>query len=295
MSSGAFQAVSFGLVASISWGLSDFLGARAAKKFGGVSTAFFVNAVSAVLYGLLYVICMRGHTQVVASAVIYALAAGIAYACAMASFFKGLELGPVSIVSPLGSMYPLITVLLLILAFGNTLRLIQGVGILLVIGGAALASGMVGRRRTKDMLGIGPFFGVGAALCWGVTFALLAQAISKIGWQFAMLLQVMSSAVTFLLLLPLIARRESVWRPSLPQLTDISLLGASLLQLVGFLAVSVGIGQTASLAAVVVAVSACYPLITVFLAIKQLHEVIRPIPLAGAVVGIAGIVVLALG
>lgn len=293
---GSLLAVSFGLVATFSWGFADFFGAKVSKKLGGYHSAFLVSVLATVTYGLIFGLLLRKHIVFDWSGIVYAVVAGAIFTIAMTSFYKGLEVGPVSIVSPLGSLYPLVTTLLLVLLFGNHLTLRQETGIVVVVLGILAATGLFKRTRSNRRLSIGPFLGLLAALCWGTNFALLAQSIDRVGWQFATLIQQSVSTLTFLIVLPIVARGGTklfIIRPSYAR--NKFLMGAGLLQVVGFLATTIGIGHVGHLAAIVVAVSACYPVITVTLALRHLNEHFEPIPILGALTSVAGIVILSLG
>lgn len=100
----ALQALLFGLVAALTWGLGDFYGAKTSKRFGGISAGFFISFGTLLLYGLVYVLCFREYTQIDARAIWFAVGGGSIFTLGAVSFFKALELGPVSIVSPLGAL-----------------------------------------------------------------------------------------------------------------------------------------------------------------------------------------------
>jgi drug/metabolite transporter (DMT)-like permease len=295
MSNVAVIAVLSGLGAALAWGICDFFGAKVSKKFGGITTALFMNVIGTVLYTLVYMVFMRSYTDYDLTAVAYALGGGVTYMLAMAAFFKGLELGPVSIVSPVGSMYPLVTTLLLVLAFGHNLSTIQGLGILLVLGGILVASGLFS-KASRSKLGKGPLYALVTALFWGISWALIAQGIDLVGWQFTMFVEMIFSTLTFAIVWPLIKGEESLQTKNVrPMLKNKFLLGASVLQLLGFLSLNIGIMEAIDLAAVAVAVSATYPVLTVFLALKHFGEEKQLVPLLGGFVGIVGVIVLSLG
>src|SRR4051812_14129003 len=113
----ALLAVIFGLVSAVSWGLADFFAAKASKRFGGLATGVMVTVISAVVFDVVYALVFRSHTVFSSIGLGYAIVSGVAFTAANLTFYKGLEYGPVSIVSPLGSMYPLVTTLLLVVFF----------------------------------------------------------------------------------------------------------------------------------------------------------------------------------
>ena len=67
------------------------------------------------------------------------------------------------------------------------------------------------------------------------------------------------------------------------------------MNIVGAVTLNVGLAKSvASGGAIVTALSACYPVLTMFLALKNLIDERRLLPLTGAVLGVVGVVILAL-
>ena len=147
----------------------------------------------------------------------------------------------------------------------------------------------------KFKIGKGPQLGIVAAIFWGATIALAAQSINVVGWQQTSLVESIACVLTFVAILPLVRGTEKVFANVRGTVRNKFLLLASLLQLAGLLALNTGLDKVADFAPIVVAVSAVYPAITVFLALKHLNEKLQTIHLAGALVAVAGVVILSLG
>jgi drug/metabolite transporter (DMT)-like permease len=292
----ALTAIIFGLIAAVSWGLADFLAAKASKRFGGLATGVVVTIISALVFDFVYMLFFHEHTVWSAAGVGFALASGAAFTIANLAFYKGLEHGPVSIVSPLGSLYPLVTTIALVGFFGAVLSPRQYIGIAVVMLGILAASGLFERAKTGRSIGTGPLLGLCGALFWGLAWTFIAQAVVHIGWQFTAAIELTFSSLLFLPLLPLLKRSEvDISKQLLPSMKNFVMVSAGILMMCGFLALSIGLDRVGDLAATAVVISACYPIITVFLALKKLKEKVQIIPLAGAFIGIAGVVILSLG
>jgi drug/metabolite transporter (DMT)-like permease len=291
-----FAAILFGLLAAISFGFSDFWAAKVAKRFGGYATSILVICVALLCYGLLYVLFLSSYTDFDRAALLYAAASGLAFAVGSVVFYKALEYGPVNIVSPLGSLYPLITLALLVAAFGSAISGLQGLGAIVVVGGAAVASGLLDKSSGKRRIGKGPLFGLIAAVAWGFAFAFIAQSINRIGWQFPTLIELAVEAVALLLLAPLLNRLEPGLYPKLLKgLRSPIVWVAGLLIELAFWSITFGLDYASDYTAVIVAVSACYPALTAFLAIRHLKEDFQFFSLMGAFVAVFGIIILSLG
>lgn len=242
------------------------------------------------------VLFFRSHTSFVSAGLGYAAASGLAFTVANLSFYKGLEYGPVSIVSPLGSLYPLVTTLLLVVLFSAELSAGQVLGVGIVMLGVSAASGLFERVKSGRRLSRGPLLGLCGALFWGIAWYFIARAVAKIGWQFTAVIELTCSAILFMPLLPLLRQSEpGIIKHLVPSLKSSLMLTAGILMMLGFLSLSIGIDLVTDLATVAVVISACYPVITVFLALHKLGEKFDPIPMLGAFFAIVGVVVLSIG
>src|SRR5450759_4960271 len=130
----------FGAGAAASWGVSDFLAARALKSLGPLHVAFMVNVIAATLFTAVFFLLLGPHRWTSWNGAFCAISGGILYAAGMVSFFKGLQLGPVTAVSPLSSVYPFVTAFVGVAAFGASLSLIQALGVVVVVSGVDSAS-----------------------------------------------------------------------------------------------------------------------------------------------------------
>jgi drug/metabolite transporter (DMT)-like permease len=170
-------------------------------------------------------------------------------------------------------------------------------GILLVVLGIIAASGLLTLKKSKRKISRGPAFALFAALVWGIGFALLAQAIKSGDWQIVSVVEFSFVTITLLVLIPFIKGTEVISLETVKQgFLSKFVLGASLIQLLGVVALNLGISKsTASGGAVITAISACYPILTIFLALKHFEEEVKVVPLLGAFVGIFGVVILSFG
>lgn len=286
-----------GLMAAIAWGISDFFSAKAAKQFGPAAGILLVTLVVAITYELVYALVLRQYHRLPIDGIGYAAAGGCLQLGGSILFFIGLKAGPVSIVSPVTSVYPLVTTVLALAIFHASLGGRQLVGIALVVLGVIVAAGLLTARGVKGRIGRGPAFALMTALAWGVSYTFLAQAVKVGDWQAVTAVEFAAGILAVLMLVPLIKGGEVItWRLVRKNLFNKFVLGAGIVQLVGFGAVNIGLAKsTASAGAVIVAISSCYPILTIFLALKHFNERVGVIPLAGAAVGITGVVLLALG
>lgn len=288
--------VLFGLTAATSWGVADFLIAKSSKTAGAMKGALLVNAYGAVIYAIAFALFLGNQAHFTAEGIWFAVGGSAFLGLAQALFFKAMRYGPVGLVSSIASVYPIISLLTGVLLFAANLSSQQVIGILLVVGGVMAASGATDRKETSKRLGPGPLLALVPVLGWGIGWALMAQGIARMGWESVALIGMVLTPVMLAPLVPLIKGDErftaKAWRASwlLP-----AILGAAVIQMTGFLALNLGIAEEPDSAAVAIAISACYPVLTIFLALRQLNERIPLVPLSGGIVGIIGVVVLSLG
>lgn len=127
-----------GLIAAISWGTADFFAAKAAKTESAESTTLGVLVIGAVAFSLYYLVS-HGSMPWTTAGALYAAAAGVFMGAGLLFFYRGLEVGPVSIVSPIGSAYPLVTTLIVITLLHGSLTALQIGGIVIVVTGLVLS------------------------------------------------------------------------------------------------------------------------------------------------------------
>lgn len=93
---------------------------------------------------------------------------------------------------------------------------------------------------------------------------LYTQSINIVGWQQTTLVQLFAVTITFAFLVPFVRGKERVFSKAPHALTSGLMVGTIALQLSGLLAINAGIGRLPEMAAVIVALSALYPVLTVF-------------------------------
>lgn len=289
-------AILFGLSAAVFWGISDFFAAKASKTVGPMMSACFVNVIGAAAFLLVYVLFLHPPFEVTSRGLFYVLVGDLAISFGAIAFFKCLKEGPVSIVSPLSGSYPLVTTVMALAVFHAHLTARQVVGIILVVLGVSLASEIIGARQRVKKIGSGPAWALMTALGWGVGFALLSQAIAEMGWEIATLIELSFSAVTIAALLPFIKGDEDISFTSLKRAAaNKYIIGAGLIQLSGALALNFGLANESASGAIVTALSGCYPVLTVFLALIHFKEQVKLIPLAGGLVSVVGAIIISVG
>ena len=250
-----------GITAAVGWGISDFFSAKSAKALGGLLGAVTITTAAAVFYGTIYLLFLQAHHNLPIAGFGYAVAASVLISIANTTFSIGLEAGPVSIVSPLSSMYPVITTILALVVFSATLSGHEIIGIALVVLGIVATSGLLTIKKSQRRLGKGPAYALLTALAWGIGYAMLAQAIKRADWQIVSVVELTVSAIMLMFTLPFVKSKETISKKMIIKgLHNKYVLSAALVQTLAFMAINLGLSKsTASGGAVITALSAWLP------------------------------------
>jgi drug/metabolite transporter (DMT)-like permease len=132
--------IALALGTSACYGVSNFLGPQLARRHALVSV-LVLSQLAALVVCVAYLAADPGRT-LPSSDTWLALLAGTFNAFGLIGFYKAAELGPLSVVAPIGAVGAVVPVVWG-LSSGDSLRAPQAFGLVLAMGGAALAA-----RRT---------------------------------------------------------------------------------------------------------------------------------------------------
>jgi uncharacterized membrane protein len=171
-----------GVIALLGYGLSDFLGAISSRKTG-VSQTLMLSRWIAVAMLLVFFLFIR-IPQISAITLVELSIAGLFFAAATASYYRGFEVGIVSIISPVGEGWGVI-VLALSVAFLNVhLGGMELAGVALVVVGTMLTSIKLeeirGVRRAKLVKGVE--YGFIAMFAFSMGYFMVNFLVRELGW-----------------------------------------------------------------------------------------------------------------
>ncbi len=245
-----------------------------------------LQVTGTVLYALALVLAGRWPSLTLAQ-VPFALALAATGVGGVLMLYRGLALGPIAVVSPIGAAYVAVAVVLVVIVLGERLSSAQVLAIggtfagivLTATDGRSLASAL---RRPLP----GVWFAIVAMASLGVWSAVMAYATrTQDGLALVLLQRIVSAAI---LLAILIIRREG---PVAMDRTTWSLVVATgaLDALANVLFV---LGVQSGSASIVATATGAYPIVTALLAIVLLRERLAPNQYVGIVVLVAGLVAL---
>lgn len=268
------------LCASAVWGASDFLGGILAKRMPALAVVFVSQAATVTVLVLLVLAGVVAlHPQAWWG---WAASAGAVGAFALAAFYRALASGVMGVVAPIaatGVCVPVLTGL----ATGEQPRVAQLVGMGLGMLGVVCAAGP--ERGGGGLVPVA--LALVAAAGFGVVLVLLARCADH---QVAGTLLVQKGSQFAVMGLVVLAVRKPVQAP-LRTLPALALVGWGDAAANGLYVLATRSGYLS----VVAVFASLYPVATVLIARRVLHERLRGVQVLGVAVAIAGVVLMAAG
>ena len=274
------MAVALALIASLCWGVADFMGGSLSRRHPLLVVVLVSQAVG--LAGVVVVAAVRSGGYDSGTALPGVLA-GLAGVVAVSSFYRSMTLGAISVAAPILATSAVVPVVVG-LATGERPSAVQMAGIAAALAGVALVS-----RE--------PSAGGGTIRGDGVTLALVAAL--ALGLQ--------------LVALDHAARADPLWGVATARLTSVTVFAAAALVVrpafaraalpalvvVGLLDVTANAGfavaTTHGYLSIVAVLGSLFPLVTVALAHVRLHERLSGGQRAGVGLALAGVLAIAGG
>ena len=286
-------------MAAALWGLADLGTAVVARRTGSFRTLVIAQfAATLLLTFVLFAGAPFGHLGTAAWAVpLTGAFATLAYF----GLYKGLELGPVALVSPITAAYAAVTVILAVVILNETLSPLAAGGAALTIAGVVIATTS---PRTLRMKGTDEPFGrhgityaVVAMLAFGITTFVIGAYSGTTGWFAPVYLSRLGTVATLTVMMVMGGKRIPWIAEATPGRIAPSVVAGAvaigIADVVGLLFFARG-GQL-GFVAVAAAASAVFPLVPIAGGMFVFGERPAPVQLAGVAAVIGGLVLLGLG
>ncbi|MFD5875746.1 EamA family transporter [Streptomyces sp. NPDC060322] len=284
----------FALATSLLWGLADFGGGLLTRRTPALTVVVVSQAIAAVVLGV--VVIATGGWSEAGNLLWFAVAAGVVGPVAMLSFYKALALGPMGVVSPLGSVGVAVPVGVGLLV-GERPGLLQFAGVAVAVVGIVLAGGPQLRGAPVQRQAIA--LTLLAAFGFGAVMTLIAEASTTVtGLFLALFVQRVTNLAVGGTALFVSVRRGG---RALPEEGGLATVRAALPALAFVGLADVAANGTYSIAAqqgpvtVAAVLASLYPVVTALAARGVLGERLRGLQAAGAGLALIGTVLLATG
>jgi drug/metabolite transporter (DMT)-like permease len=281
----------FALATSLLWGLADFGGGVLTRRLPALTVVVVSQAIAAAVLGAIVV--ATGGWSEAGPRLWFAFAAGLAGPVALICFYKALAMGPMGVVSPLGTLSVAVPVGVG-LFLGERPGLTQAAGIAVAVTGVILAGGPQLRGAPVQRQAI--VLTLIAALGFGTVFALIAEASTTVtGLFLALFVQRLVNVAVGGAALYVSVKRGT---PALPT-TGFPWSSLPALAFIGL--ADVAANGTYSVAAqhgpvtVAAVLASLYPVVTALAARGFLSERLRALQATGAGLALIGTLLLATG
>jgi transporter family protein len=279
-----------GIGGMFGWGIYDFLGGVFAKQIGAFKSLFWSQLAGLISIFLLAVV-FRSSVNVPVLVIILSLIAAALYSAGYLFFFKGFEIGNVSIIAATMNLWAVFTMLFAFIFMGQRLSALQTLGVLMIIFGATLASLHWSEiRNQRFQLSAGVKEAVFGAFFFGIFWNVSEIISEKVGWLFTTLF-VKLGIILFLVIFSLLAKQKI-------GLTKTSTKTKAIILLMGVIEAGavalVNYGLTIGDAILITPIASALSIVTITLAIIFLKDKVTKIQGLGIVMAMIGIIVTAL-
>ena len=279
-----------GIGGMFGWGLYDFLGGVFAKQIGSFKSLFWSQLAGLISIFLLAIV-FRSRVNTPVLVIILSLIAAILYSAGYLFFFKGFELGNVSIIAATMNLWTVFTMLFSFIFMGQRLSAFQTLGVFMIIFGATLASlNWSEIKNQKFQLSKGVKEAVFGAFFFGVFWNVSEVISEKVGWLLTTLF-IKFGIILFLLIFSLLVKQGiGLTKTSTKTKTIILLMGVIETGAVAL----VNYGLTIGDAILITPIASALSIVTITLAIIFLKDKVTKLQGFGIITAIVGIIVTAL-
>jgi len=276
-----------GLGGMFGWGIYDFLGGVYSKQIGPFKSIFWSQLAGLIsMLALLFV--FTAHFDIPVLILFLIPIAAVVYSTGYLFFFRGFEIGNVSIVAATMTLWAVFTMLFAFVFMGQRLSPMQSLGVFMIISGVTLASLNWNEIKNHQFkLSIGVKETVIGAFFFGVFWNISEIISEEIGWLPTTLF-VKAGIVVFLLLFSFFMKRElSMKTTSVKTMLMVLLMGSIEAAAVAI----VNYGLTIGDAILITPIASALSIVTITLAILFLKDRVTKLQGAGMLIAVAGIIV----
>ncbi|MFN8410769.1 MAG: DMT family transporter [Anaerolineales bacterium] len=278
-----------GIGGMFGWGIYDFLGGVFAKQIGSFKSLFWSQLAGLVSIFFLASV-LKSSVTIPALVIILSIVAAILYSAGYLFFFKGFELGNVSIIAATMNLWAVFTMLFAFLFMGQRLSATQTIGVVMIILGATLASlNWSEIRNQRFQLSAGVKEAVLGAFFFGIFWNVSEIISEKVGWLLTTLF-IKFGIIVFLLIFAFLVKQKL-------GLVEISTKTKYIILLMGIIEAGavafVNYGLTIGDAILITPIASALSIVTITLAIVFLKDKVTTIQGLGMMTAVVGIIVTA--
>ena len=286
----ALLSIISGIAGMFGWGIYDFLGGVYSKQIGPLKS-FFWSQLAGFLSLLLLLIVFTIKLNAPVLVIILIPIAAILYSAGYLFFFKGFEIGHVSIVAAVMNLWAVFTMLFAFIFMGQRLSTMQSLGVFMIITGVTIAS--LNWRDIKNhhfKLSQGVKETVLGAFFFGLFWNISEVISEKIGWLPTTLFVKLGIIVFVLFFAMIVKKGMALTKATLKTKIMVLLMGTVE---AGAVAI-VNYGLTIGDGILITPIASALSIVTITLAVVFLKDRVTKIQGVGMIAAIAGIIVTSL-
>ena len=196
-----------GIGGMFGWGIYDFLGGVFAKQIGAFKSLYW-SQLAGLISIFLLAAAFKPNLNFPPFVMVLSLIAAILYSAGYLFFFKGFEIGNVSIIAATMNLWAVFTMFFSFTFMGQRLSALQTAGVVMIVLGATLASvNWIDIKKQRFQLSAGVKEAVFGAFFFGVFWNVSEVISEEVGWLYSTLF-IKFGIVVFLSLFSLFVKRE---------------------------------------------------------------------------------------
>lgn len=278
-----------GISALVGWGISDWLVAKSSRNHSNLEVNAAVQVPGLII--VLAILPLLHSVPTTLSHVLAIVAVSTCFTVAYMFFIKAFSTGVTGVVAPIANAYPIFTLVLSFVFLSLRFSSLQVCSMIIIVLGSIL---LVMEKNPKKL----PFsklhretlLSIGAAGMWGLGYFILNAVIGDVGWQSIVVVMSISMGLISIVLLALQSGKETLGKLKALSGDRGGILAGTILTVSSVLVYVAG-NRTGSILIPAVIGSAA-PLVATALGAIFDHERLNIIKRAGAVIVVAGIVLL---
>lgn len=269
------------------WGLYDFLGGVFAKQLGPYKSFFWSQLAG--LVSILLLAFLTAPNMDISSHVMFLFpVAALLYSAGYLFFFKGFEVGNISIVAATMNLWAVFTMLFAFTFMRQHLTATQTVGVMMILAGVTLASlNWSEIQQRKFQLSAGVKEAIAGAFFFGVYWNVSEIIVEQVGWLVSTVL-IKLGIVVFMLIFSILSKRGM----GLAGIAGKTMFAIFFMGMVEAGAVGVvNYGLTIGDAILITPIASALSIVTILLAIIFLKDKITKLQGLGIATAVVGIIV----
>jgi drug/metabolite transporter (DMT)-like permease len=285
----------FGLGAALGWAVADFSAALISRRIGSIVTAAVGQLAG---FAIFTAILVWAHPTMPNSGggIVWLPLTGVLGAAGYLAFYRGLELGPIALVSPIVAGYASIVIVLSLLILRESVPALALAGAGITLAGVVLASTdpRAIRAEAKTARG-GAFYALLAMVSFGFATYIAGSYAKNVGWFETVYLTHLGTSVAmlFVLAVALRTRGKSGGRRTAGATILLATCVVGVIDILAF--ASLARGSEIGFVSITAAASAVYPALPVLGGLIFLRERPALTQMLGVPVVFGGLLLLAVG